>query len=110
VLLALSGFSCENDPRQRLLKALDALGKGIAPEVLIKALLKDAGDDEGDDDEDEDDSDDEDDDSDSGDSDFDAKHLRWPAGTPGSIDGEFRPRDDAARHVQKRPACRRRRR
>jgi len=94
MMLALSGFTCEGNPRAHLVKALDIMNKGMSPGALLKALTKDDSDD--DDNSDDDGSDDDDDSNDNSDDDsdfdFDAKHPRWPAGSPGGKGGEFAPK------------------
>lgn len=92
----LNGF---NVNVRKLVKAESLLVNAIPVNDLIKILEKDSGDDS-DDEEDDDESDDEDSgdssDEDNSNEDFDEKHPRWPAGSPDSTGGEFRPRDDGA--------------
>jgi len=105
--LALTGLNSVVNVRtsvQNLTKAIALLDGGTSLEALMKRLEKDFSDnsdgedeEDGEDDSEGDEGDDEadsDSNSSSDDSDFDSKHPRWPAGSPDSQGGEFRPKDD----------------
>lgn len=92
--LALTGLhAIDLEQAQRLFVADWAMSSGVSKTQLLKfagLLCKDDAD-EDDDGSDDNSGDDSDDDSDG--TDFDDKHPRWPAGSPGGIGGEFAPKD-----------------
>ncbi len=101
MLLALSGVNNVKVDHVCLAKAAALLDRGVYTRALRKLLAKDDSSDDSDeadheDEEGEDAFDDSEGDDGSGNnSDFDAKHPRWPAGIPGGIGGEFAPKGSA---------------
>jgi hypothetical protein len=100
--VALTGLNAMDEAGEgRLLKMQEHVRKRLLPSALLKVwglpawkeLTKDA-DDDSEDDSDDSDEGDSSDNSDSSD-DFDSEHPRWPAGSPGGIGGEFKPKDDS---------------